>query len=174
MWSHAPFTLSAIPLWCYYRLLHKLTEKSSGRSTVKQQKSHHDRNQWISNFTIHSQLWPQIQNTLALKAHLAFWDRGTETHLICSILHDRNIVLKLFQEGTLLSDSEGGFELWSPGSQSWNLITIYFGKSTSGSAGAIPLCKNSARRLCLDSWWLGSPSTHAGKAETSTWTSASW
>lgn len=172
MWSQALFTLSAIAMWCYYRLPYRPTEKSCGSLTAEQQESHQDRNQGVWDFAIHSQLWPQI-----LRAHLAFWDRGTETHLICSeydFTWHRNIALKLFQKGILLSDSEGGFELWSPRSPSCNLITSNFRENTSGSAGAIPLLINSARRLCLDTWWLGSLSTHAGKAETSMWTSASW
>lgn len=80
---------------------------------------------------------PKFRTAWLSGLNLAFWDRSTETNLICSecdFTWQRNIVFKLFQEWTLLSDSEGGYELWSPGSQSRNLITIYFGKSTSGSA----------------------------------------
>lgn len=88
---------------------YKLRE-TLGRSTVKQQKSHQDRNQGVSNFAIPSQLWPQIQNTLGLKAHLAFRDSGTETHPICSecdFTGQRNTV---FQKQIFLSDLEGDFE----------------------------------------------------------------
>lgn len=154
-----PFHPVSNTLWCYYRLPYKLTEKSCRRSTVEQE-SRQDRNQLISIFTIHSQLWPQIQNTLALSAHLAFWDKGTEAHLICSERHftwQRNIVFKLFPKWNLLGDSEGGFELWSPRPQSWNLITSYFGKSTSASAGAIPLCINSARKTLPGQLVAGEP-----------------
>lgn len=159
-------------MWCYYTLPYKLTEKSCGRSTVKQQESHQDRNQGVSNF-IHS-YGPRFRTPWF--SGLIWPLRQRLTHLICSewdFTWQRNIVFKLFQKWICLSDSERGSELCSPRSQSCNLITSYFGESTSGSAGAMPLCINSTRRHCLDSWWLGSPSTHAGKTETSTWTSAS-
>lgn len=160
-------------MWCYYRLPYKLTEKSCGRSTVKQQESHQDRNQGVSNF-IHS-YGPRFRTPWFSGL---IWPSETETHtsdlLRVGFYMTEKHCVQAVPEVNLSQWSERGFELCSPRSQSGNLITSYFGESTSGSAGAMPLCINSTRRHCLDSWWLGSPSTHAGKTETTTWTSASW
>lgn len=54
-------------------------------------------------------------------------------------------MFKMFQKQILLGDSERGFEPWSPRSPSCNLITSYFGESTSSSAAAIPLCTKRVR-----------------------------
>lgn len=99
-----------------------------------------------------------LQNTLALRPHLRA-TKDTDSHIWFAwrgILHSREtFVLKFFHKWILLRDSESVFEPWSPRWQGCNLITSYFAESTSRSAGAIPLCINSARSPCLESWWLG-------------------
>lgn len=98
-----------------------------------------------------------LQNILALRAHLlAIRDKDSRIWFAWSgILCDKEtFVSKLFQNW-ILGETEKAFEHWSPRSQSCNLIISYFGERLSSSARAIPLCINSVRRSCLDSWWLG-------------------
>lgn len=120
--------------------------------------------------------WDSLQNTLALGAHLlVIWDTDSRIWFAWSgILRGRETFMpKLFQKW-ILGDTERGFEHWSPRSQSCHLITSYFGESTSSSAGAIPLCINSVRRSCLDSWWLGNTLRSPRRDSNPAWTPASW